>query len=503
MKNRNTIFTEIMLALACFGLLLEAQAVLPPPDGGYAGGNTAEGQSALLSLSSGGFNTAVGFFSLRSDSTTGFNTAIGAGTLLANTADQNTATGAGALLSNTTASSNTAYGAFALLSNTTGGTLGNVQGTDVGPNVAVGSQALESNTIAGANTAVGYQALHSFVSGPMGFEQIGTCTAVGFQALANANGAGVSNSGFGHRALFSNTTGQINTATGFYALVGNLTGDGNTANGFIALQHNTTGGYNTAVGANALGDNTTGTYNIALGYSAGSGHTTGDNNIYVGGGGADESDTIRIGGTQTATYIAGINGATVVVGTPVLIEGGGSKLGTTTSSKRFKQEIKPMANASEALLALRPVTFRYKKEIDPAGTSQFGLVAEEVEKVNPALIVRDKEGKPYSVRYDQVNAMLLNEFLKEHRRVQHLEATVAKQKTAILRFNAIVEKQATIGAEQQKEIACLTAAVKKQAAQIQNVTVRIEMSKFAPGRIRRGRPASQAVASNLSAEQND
>jgi|SRR6476660_87598 len=428
MKNRNTIFTEIMLALACFGLLLEAQAVLPPPDGGYAGGNTAEGQSALLSLSSGGFNTAVGFFSLRSDSTTGFNTAIGAGTLLANTADQNTATGAGALLSNTTASSNTAYGAFALLSNTTGGTLGNVHGTDVGPNVAVGSQALESNTIAGANTAVGYQALHSFVSGPMGFEQIGTCTAVGFQALANANGAGVSNSGFGHRALFSNTTGQINTATGFYALVGNLTGDGNTANGFIALQHNTTGGYNTAVGANALGDNTTGTYNIALGYSAGSGHRTGDNNIYVGGGGADESDTIRIGGTQTATYIAGINGATVVVGTPVLIEGGGSKLGTTTSSKRFKQEIKPMANASEALLALRPVTFRYKKEIDPAGTSQFGLVAEEVEKVNPALIVRDKEGKPYSVRYDQVNAMLLNEFLKEHKRVQQLEASLAEQR---------------------------------------------------------------------------
>jgi hypothetical protein len=449
------------------GLSPRAQAVSPAPDGGYPGGNTAEGQQALLSLASGAYNTAVGLFSLRSNTDGQFNTATGAGALLANTADQNTATGAGALLSNITGTDNTADGAFALfsntavgntaigaralLNNTTGGTLGNIQGIDFGPNVAVGRQALESNTIASANTAVGYQALHSFTAGPAGFEQFGHCTAVGFQALANANNAGVSNSGFGCQALFSNTTGTSNTATGFYALLRNLTGDLNTANGFIALQHNTTGGYNTAIGANALGDNTTGTHNIALGYSAGSGHTTGDNNIYVGGGGVDESDTIRIGGTQAATYITGIFGATVVGSTPVLIDSG-HKLGTTTSSKRFKEEIKPMAKASEALLALKPVTFRYRKEIDPAGTSQFGLVAEDVEKVNPDLVVRDKDGKAYSVRYDQVNAMLLNEFLKAHRKME----------------------------DQQRQIDALTAQLKQQAALIQKVSVQVGLNRPAP-----------------------
>jgi trimeric autotransporter adhesin len=462
-------FTLLALTLVCSGLVHVAQAVNPPPDGGYAGGNTAEGQSALLSLSTGGFNTAVGFLSLRSDSTTGFNTAIGAGTLLANTADQNTATGAGALLSNTTASGNTAYGAFALFSNTTGGTLGNVQGTDVGPNVAVGSQALQSNTIAGANTAVGYQALHNFVSGPVGFEQIGTCTAVGFQALANANGAGVSNSGFGHRALFSDTTGQINTATGVYALVGNLTGDGNTANGFIALQHNTTGGYNTAIGANALGDNTTGMFNVAVGYAAGQGVMTGNNNICigVGAGAGDTSDTIVIGHGQTTTYIAGISDTTLGVGSQVLVESDGH-LGVATSSRRFKENIQPIEDKlSEALFLLNPVAFRYKKDIDPKGTRQLGLVAEEVEKVNPELVVPDKEGKPYTVRYDQVNAMLLNEFLKEHKKVQQLEVASDQQRN---------DFEATI-VELRKEIAGIVARSRDQEEKIQKVSAQVELNK--------------------------
>jgi trimeric autotransporter adhesin len=464
----------VTLSLVCLALLPGMPAVIPPPDGGYPNFTTAEGTNALKNLTTGAANTALGWYSLFSDTDGSFNTATGAGSLLFNTGNSNTAIGAASLLFNVTAtdntavgtaallnntaSGNTAIGANALLNNTTGGTLVTVQGTDVGPNVAVGWEALESNTLAGANTAVGYQALASFVSGPMGFEQIGTCTAVGFQALANANGAGVSNSGFGHRALFSDTTGQINTATGFYALLRNVTGDGNTANGFIALQHNTTGGYNTALGANALGDITTGNFNVGVGYQAGSGNATGNNNIYigVGVGAGDESDTMRIGGSQTATYIRGISGATIPVGTQVLVEGDGH-LGVATSSQRFKEEVKPIAKTSEALFSLKPVTFRYKKEIDPTGTSQFGLVAEEVEKVNPDLIVRDKEGKPYSVRYDQVNAMLLNEFLKEHRKVEQLQATVLRQaKSFQSRFTA-----------QQQQIQALTSGLQKVGAQIE------------------------------------
>src|SRR5207253_616578 len=134
------------------------------------------------------------------------------------------------------------------------------------------------------------------------------------------------------------------------------------------------------------------------------------------------------------------------------------QLGTITSSARFKKDIKPMNSASEALFAFKPVTFRYKKEIDPAGTSQLGLIAEDVEKVNPDLVVRDKEGKPYSVRYDQVNAMLLNEFLKEHKKTAKLEATVAS----------------------------LSATVKQQAAQIQKVSAQLQASK----------PTKQLVADN-------
>ena len=165
-----------------------------------------------------------------------------------------------------------------------------------------------------------------------------------------------------------------------------------------------------------------GSNNIALGSFAGSNLTTGDNNIDIGNSGAGaESDTIRIGDSalQNRTFVAGISGIPIT-GTTVVVNGSG-QLGVSPSSQRFKDEIKTMDKASEAILALKPVTFRYKKEIDPARISQFGLVAEEVEKVNPDLVVRDKEGKPYSVRYDQVNAMLLNEFLKQHRTVEEFK----------------------------------------------------------------------------------
>jgi hypothetical protein len=223
-----------------------------------------------------------------------------------------------------------------------------------------------------------------------------------------------------------------NTATGDYALFNLTTGTRNTAIGFWALNTNTTGGKNTAIGFQALVDNTTGKNNIALGYAAGI-FTAGDNNIHIGNVGAEESDTIRIGTVagrgirdfQSNTYIAGISGVTIAAGLPVMIDVNGH-LGSTTSSERFKDEVKPMDKASEAILALEPVTFHYKKELDPDGISQFGLVAEQVEKVRPDLVARDKEERPYSVRYEAVNAMLLNEFLKEHKTVQEQGETIAR-----------------------------------------------------------------------------
>jgi hypothetical protein len=293
MKNRNNAITTMVLALGFLALSPIAQAVIPAPDGGYPGGNTAEGQAALLSLTTGGFDTAVGYLSLRSDASGSYNTAVGAGALLATTGDENTATGAGALLSNTG----------------------------------------------------------------------------------------------GH--------------------------------------------FNTAIGYTTFFQNSTGSENVALGAFAGGGVTTATNVICIG---------YSMLGTNVnnSCYIGNIFGSTSSGGTAVFVNTNG-RLGTVQSYRRFKDGIKPMEQASESLFALKPVTFHYKKEIDPAGTSQLGLVAEDVEKVNSDLVVRDKEGKPYSVRYDQVNAMLLNEFLKEHRKVEKLEATVAALASQLQRVTAQVE----------------------------------------------------------------
>ena len=200
------------------------------------------------------------------------------------------------------------------------------------------------------------------------------------------------------------------------------------ANGVDALRDNTTSTSNTAIGAYALDNNTTGDENIALGHYAGIHLTTGNYNIAIGHFGvAGESGKIRIGTvTHKNTYIAGIYGVPIAKGFEVVIDSSG-QLGTKSSSVRFKDEIKPMDTASEAILALKPVTFRYKHELDPEGVPQFGVVAEDVEKVNPALVARDDQGKPYSVRYEAVNAMLLNEFLKEHRKNEEQEARIARQ----------------------------------------------------------------------------
>jgi Chaperone of endosialidase len=311
-------------------------------------------------------------------------------------------------------------------------------------NTSVGFQALQANTTGVNNTALGVKALFLNTTGSNN-------TATGSAALYS-NTTGEVNVATGEEALSFNTTGTRNTATGVQALLFNTTGSRNTATGFSALQNNETGDHNAAYGWAALLHNT-GSLNIGLGDGAGNLLTTGDNNIDIGNFGvAGEANTIRIG-TQvftpdppigldrpahTATYIAGISGQTASGGVAVYINSDG-KLGTLTSSARFKTDIKPMEKTSEMILALKPVTFRYKKEVDPKGISQFGLVAEEVEKVNPDLVARDAEGKVYSVRYEAVNAMLLNEFLKEHATVRELKKEIAELKVGLQKVSAQVE----------------------------------------------------------------
>jgi hypothetical protein len=362
----------VAVALACFVVLPNAPAVIPPPDGGYPGANTAEGQSALFSLTSGTFNTAVGWLSLESVTTGILNTAVGAGTLVLNTASENTATGAGALLSNTSGFDNTANGSFTLANNITGNN-----------NTAVGSNALSSNTSGNSNTAIGRDALSS-------------------------NNIGNNNTAVGRDALLANTTGESNVAIGRGALAFNPAGDSN----------------------------------LAIGIDAGNQVTTASNVICIGHTGADVSDS---------TWISNIYGVTTQSGTtaPVIVSNTG-QLGTVASSERFKKNIATMEKSSEAILSLRPVTFHYKT--DTQDIPQFGLIAEEVAKVNPALVLPDKDGRPYTVRYDAVNAMLLNEFLKEHRTVNELRATVAQQ---------------------QKQLEALTAGLQKVSAQL-------ELNKAAP-----------------------
>ena len=277
-------------------------------------------------------------------------------------------------------------------------------------------------------------------------------TILGDNALLNVTAGDPFNVAIGSEALKNFTSGSVNVAVGDSALENSTSGSLNAAIGGGALFNFDTGNNNTAIGAEALWKLEAGGSNIAVGANAGTNLTHGDSNIYIGNSGTQgENKKIRIGttGSQTAAYIAGISGATIPTGVPVIVDTTGH-LGTTTSSARYKDAIKPMDNTSEALLALKPVTFRYKHEPDPDGIPQFGLVAEEVEKVNPDLVARDDEGKPYTVRYEAVNAMLLNEFLKEHRKVEQLKKD----------FDSKI-------AEQQKQIEALTAGLQKVGAQLE------------------------------------
>jgi len=432
----------ITLLLLCVVLLPGVKAVVPPPDGGYPNFTTAEGTKALQHLTSGAGNTGLGWYSLFSATTASYNTGAGAGTLALNGGDENTATGTAALFLNSTGFQNTANGALALLNNNTGS-----------DNTAIGFQAMLQNITGDDNTATGVNSLGSNTMGSGN-------TAMGNLALG-FNTEGNSNTAVGAGALFHNTTLSNNTAVGATALFNN-TGTGNTAVGSGALDSNMTGQNNTAIGFGTLPDNTTGNGNIAIGAGAGLNTTTTNNNIYIGtgvAGSVGDVGTIRIGSVNLAEkcFIAGIDGATVnMSGVPVYVDFNG-QLGTMLSSRRFKKAIQPMDKTSEAILGLKPVTFRYKS--DATNASQFGLVAEEVEMVNPDLVVHDKEGKPYSVRYEAVNAMLLNEFLKEHRKNGEQAATIARLIANDTR--------------QQEQIEALTVALEK-------VSARLELSKPAP-----------------------
>src|SRR6266478_1572483 len=379
----------IAFMLSYFGLSAKILAVVPAPDGGYPGNNTAEGTNAFFSLTSGIDNTALGFEALFRNTTGDFNTAEGFGALFNNTSGtQNTATGVNALISNTTGSFNTANGVNTLFRNTTG-----------------------------------------------------------FQNAAT-----------GVQALFSNTTGFHNTAAGFQALLSNTTGNHNTADGDNALVHTTTGSLNTAIGAHTLDQNITGSSNVALGFQAGL-TITGSGNVCIG------ENILGLTGESNVTRIRNIGSTAQANGVFVTV-GAGGKLGFQVSSRRYKDDIKPMDKASEALFALKPVSFRYKQEIDPARTFDFGLIAEDVAIVNPDLVARDEDGKIVTVRYQAVYAMLLNEFLKAHSKVQEQEAVIAQVKS-----NA-AKQEATI-ARQQKQIEALAAGLQKVSAQL-------EMSKTAP-----------------------
>jgi hypothetical protein len=360
----------IPLVLCCFALWPAPKAfgVSPAPDGGYPGGNTAEGTESLFSITTGVWNSAVGFRALYKNATGIRNTAVGYQALYNNNGPLNSS-----------GLDNVAVGADALFNNTTGET-----------NIAIGSFALYHNTTGSNNIAIGDGALRDFMGSG--------ATAIGDSFYSDSNGVEI-----GARRGCETDISPTASIHGYDIFIGDPAGCPSAP-----------------ANCNCYGLLGTHSVNIVV-------------DEFVG-----------------AVFVGGVNNHPLA-GSPVVIDSSG-QLGVATSSQRFKTEIKPMDKASEALFALKPVTFRYKKSIDPKGAPQFGLVAEDVEKVNPDLVAREADGKVFTVRYEAVNAMLLNEFLKEHRKVEELEVTAAHQ---------------------QKQIEALTAG-------LQRVSAQVEMSHSAP-----------------------
>jgi len=383
MKNRNIIFGAILSVLVSLAVCQQMQAQDTPDPGPLTVSNTADGQGALSSLTTGLYNSAFGFLSVLSVSDANFDTGVGAGALLVDNGGTSTTVGAAALFSNTTGGDNNAVGAF---------------------------------------------------------------------------------------ALFTNDSGFFNNAVGHSALQSNVDGGQNNAMGDLALFSNTSGGTNTAVGDDALFSVTEGSSNTGLGDEAGNGITTGSNNTCIGAGAGvgivDGTDIIAIGTPAAGIFanfgptcfIGGINEPTGDPGSTVaVLIDSNNNLGTSASTRRVKHDIKPMDKASEVILALKPVSFKYNYDVK--NTPCFGLVAEDVAEVDRDLVVLDKEGRPKTVRYDQVNAMLLNEFLKEHKKVEEQQASISQLKG---------------------EMQTMVAQLKEQAAQIQKVSAQLEVNKPAP-----------------------
>jgi len=421
-----------------------AQAVGPDTDGSIPGSNNGEGVGVLVSRTTGIWNTGTGFEALNH---------LTAG-------NQNTATGLRALASDVNGGYNTGTGVLSLFSNTSGFF-----------NSATGAYSLANNNIGLRNTAAGYAALYRNADGTdntaAGFAALYHNTTAAFNcafgefALFN-NLKAWTNNAFGVEALFNNLTGETNNAFGTGALFANTEGTSNNAFGHLALENNLTGVWNNAFGFNALDSNVSGSFNTAIGDSAGF-DVTGDGNVCIGEGvfgetGVDDSTYIRNINTTAQPIVVGVDGVTVYLTT--------GRLGHGVSSQRYKEQIKPMDKASELLFSLKPVTYRYKKEIDPKQTLDFGLIAEEVAKVSPELAIRDAKGQVSNVRYNAINAMLLNEFLKEHQQVVEQQATIAELKSTV--------------AQQQKGMDVLTAQLKEQATQIQKVSAQIEVSRPVP-----------------------
>ena len=382
MKNRNIIFGAILSVLVSLAVCQQMQAQDTPDPGSVGPFNTADGDHALFSNTSGFANSAFGWYALFADTDGSFNTAIGAGALDLNNGTENTAVGVAALLLNSTGSDNN----------------------------AVGSTALEFNS-----------------------------------------------------------TGFFNNAVGRGALQSNVDGSQNNAMGDLALTSNVSGSFNTAIGDDALFSATSDS-NVGVGDEAGSGITTGSNNTCIGAGAGagivDGSDIIAIGTPAAGIFanfgptcfIGGINEPTGDPGSTVaVLIDSNNNLGTSASTRRVKHDIKPMDKASEVILALKPVTFKYNYDVK--NTPCFGLVAEDVAEVDRDLVVLDKEGRPKTVRYEQVNAMLLNEFLKEHKKVEEQQASISQLKG---------------------EMQTMVAQLKEQAAQIQKVSAQLEVNKPAP-----------------------